>query len=460
MQMGVPQMLLRKALSILSVLLLAAMVLAACGGKEGGGPSASGNEGASGPSGSSGASGGESVTLKMMHLWPAGVSAGQNKIVDTIIQEYKSQNPNVTIQLDVLDNEQYKSKLQILSTSNELPDVGLTWAAGFLEPYAKGGMFAPLDDLLTGDLKDMFVPGTTEAYAIDGKTYALPLELNIAPIYYNKEIFEKYNLSVPETFDDLKNVVSTLAGSGVTPITLGNKDRWTGSLWYVYLVDRVGGPEPLRKALDRSGSFEDPTFVEAARLIQELVDLNAFTKGFNGLTNDEIKVEFINEQSAMYLMGTWELPNYTTNPDVPEEFKKDVGFFKFPTVSGGKGDKNSWVGGPGVGLFVAENSKHKEEAKKFVEFFVRKWGEVAVFEAGVLPATKVDTSKGELPQLYIDLLNELGNASSITLYYDVQMKPGSAETHLNLIQALFGKAVTPEEFAKQQEAKLAEEYGG
>ncbi|WP_026561764.1 extracellular solute-binding protein [Bacillus sp. J37] len=406
---------------------------------------------------SGGSSGGDDVTVKLMHLWPSGSSKQHNMIVNDIAAEYEKENPGVKIEQEILSNEQYKEKLKVLSASNELPDVGMTWAAGFLDPYVKGNKFAPLDDILEGGLKDSFIAGTTEAYAVDGKTYGLPLELNIAPVYYNKKIFEKYNLEVPETYEDFKNIVKTLADNGVTPITLGNKDRWTGSLWYMYLADRLGGPETLTNAINRSGTFEDPALVKAAEEIQNLVGMDAFVKGFNGLSNDEAKGPFMNEQAAMYLMGSWELPNYTTNEDVPQEFRDSVGFFKFPAVEGGKGDINSFVGGPGVGLFVSEDSEVKEEAKKFVEFFVQKWGERSVTDAGVIPATKVDTASVELPQMYIDVLDELSNASNITLYADVQMSASVAEEHLNMIQALFGGEVKPEEFAKKHEEALASE---
>jgi raffinose/stachyose/melibiose transport system substrate-binding protein len=447
----------RRALTkTLAVTLGLASVLAGCSSSgSGGGQAASGgNTGSSGDAGSQPA---KKVTIKMMHLWPAGSSATQNKIVNDIIKEYQTANPNVTIEQEVLENEQYKNKMKVLSTSNELPDVGFTWAAGYMDPYVKGDMFAPLDDLLQGDLKDKFVKGTTEAYAFGGKTYALPVELNIVPVYYNKAIFAKYNLQPPKTYDEFKNIVKTLSSNGVAAIALGNKDRWTGSLWYMYLADRIGGPETLKKAIDRTGSFNDPSLIRAAQEITQLVDMNAFNKGFNGLSNDEGKAEFMNSKAAMYMMGTWELPNYTTNKDVPQSFKDQIGFFKFPTVEGGKGNLDSWVGGPGVGLFVANNSKVKDEAKKFVSFFVQKWGEHAISEAGVIPATKVDTSKVKLPQMYIDLLNELNKASNITLFADVQMKPASAEVHLNMIQALFGKAVTPEQFVQKHEEALAKE---
>jgi raffinose/stachyose/melibiose transport system substrate-binding protein len=223
----------------------------------------------------------------------------------------------------------------------------------------------------------------------------------------------------------------------------------------MYLADRIAGQETLAGAINGSGSFSDEGMMKAATEVQSLVDANAFVKGFNGLSNEEAKSEFLNGNAAMYMMGTWELPNFTTNEDIPQEFRESVGFFKFPTVDGGKGDINSWVGGPGVGLFVSENSKVKEEAKKFVEYFVTKWGEQSVTGAGVIPATKVDTAALKLPQLYIDLFNEMNKASSITLFADVQMKANAAETHLNQIQALFGKAATPEKFAEEHNAAIS-----
>ncbi|MFD1779397.1 extracellular solute-binding protein [Fredinandcohnia salidurans] len=402
---------------------------------------------------SSGSSSDKTV-VKMMHLWPEGSSNAQFTIVDDIIKAYEEENPDVDIQTEILGNEQYKEKVKVLSASNELPDVGITWAAGYMKPFVDGNMFAPLDDIVE---KDKFVAGTLDAFSVEEKTYALPLELNITPVYYNKEIFEKYNLEAPKTYDEFLNVVETLVDNGVTPITLGNKDRWTGSMWYMYLADRIGGPESLNNAINRTGSFEDPALVKAAEEIENLVNMDAFVKGFNGLSNDEAKGYFMNEQAAMYLMATWELPNYTTTPDVDQEFKDKVGYFKFPTYEGGKGDIDSYVGGPGVGLFVSEQSKVKDEAKEFVSYLVDEWGKRSVVDAGVIPATVVDTSNGDLHPMYIDILNDLGKASNLTLYADVQMSAGVADVHLNQIQALFGGQTTPEEFAKTQEEALAAE---
>ena len=222
----------------------------------------------------------------------------------------------------------------------------------------------------------------------------------------------------------------------------------------MYLADRIGGAEVLNKAIDRSGSFEDPALVKAAEEVQTLVDAGAFVDGFNGLADEEAKSMFMTGQAPMYMIATWDLPNFTTNEDVPQEFRDSVQYLKFPTVDGA-GDMDSYVGGPGVGLFVAEDSKVKEEAKDFAAYFVKEWGEKAVTEAGVIPATKVDAAALELPQMYTDILNELNNASNITLFADVQMSPGVAQTHLDSIQALFGNEMTPEDFTKAHEDALS-----
>ncbi|WP_058308853.1 extracellular solute-binding protein [Gracilibacillus massiliensis] len=400
-------------------------------------------------------SSGEEKTIEFMHLWPEGSSKQHHDIVNEIIADFEAENEGVSVEVEILSNEQYKEKLKVLSTSNELPDVGMTWAAGFLEPYVSGNMFASLDDLLEGPLNDMFVPGTAEAYALDGTTYGLPLELNITPLYYNKRIFEENGVEVPETFEEFKEVSQTLVDNGVTPIALGNKDRWTGSMWYMYLADRIGGAELLNDAILGEASFEDPALIEAAEEVKSLVDMGAFLNGYNGLGNDEAKGYFLNEQAAMYLMGSWDLPEFTTSEENSQEFKDSIDYMKFPLVEGGKGDRDSFVGGPGVGMFVAENSEVKDEAKEFVSFFVQKWGEQSVEKAGVIPATKVDTESVDLPQMYVDVLNDLNESSNITLYADVQLSAAAAETHLDMIQALFGDAVTPEEFAQNHEEAIS-----
>ena len=430
----------------MSLVMLAALALAGC----------SSSSSSSGESASSG----DKKVIKFMHLWPEGSSNAQFSIVKNIISDYEKQHKDVKIETEILSPDQYRDKLKVLASSNELPDIGMTWSDGFIKPYVEGDMLEPLDDVVNNDpdLKDAFIPGVKESYAVDGKTYGLPLELNISYVFYNKEIFKKYNLEVPKTFEEYKNVVKTLAKNGVTPATVGAKDGWPASFWFMYLADRIGGPTILTDVIHGKAKMTDPAIVKAGQEVQNLVDMGGFEKGASALSNEDAKGYFMNEKAAMFLTATWELPNYTTSPDVKQDFKDKIGYFKFPTYEGGKGtDINSYVGGPGVGLFVAKDSKVKKEAKDFVGFLVKEWGKKSVTDAGVIPATKVDTSSLKLSPMYIDILKDLSEASNVTTYFDTQSSPAVSELHHDLMTALFGKQITPKDFAKQQADALAKE---
>src|SRR5699024_5428789 len=88
----------------------------------------------------------------------------------------------------------------------------------------------------------------------------------------------------------------------------------------------------LTQAIDRELSFEDSALVGAAEEIQDLVDEESFVSGFNGLADEEAKSMFMEEQAAMYLIATWDLPNFTTNEDVPQECRDKVGYLQCPSV--------------------------------------------------------------------------------------------------------------------------------
>lgn len=394
-------------------------------------------------------------TVKFMHLWPSGEARQHNLIVNEIIAQFMSEHPDAFVEVEALPNEQYKDKITVLAASNQLPDVGFTWAAGYMTPFVQAGQFAALDELLDTDgLREQFVSGTLQAFAVDGVTYGMPLELNVAPIFYNKRIFAQYGLDVPRTYQEFLHVVETLARNGVTPIALGNGERWTGSLWYMYLADRIAGPDVVNDAINGRIPFTHPGLIRAAEEIQRLVRMDAFSLGHNALSNAEAKAEFLTEQAAMWLIGSWELPQFTTDETVTQEFRDSIGFFRFPVVEGGAGPDTGWVGGPGVALFINAGSAVKDKAETFARYFVEQWGQRAVAEAGVIPGTIVDTSKVQLPQMYLDVLDELAAATSITLYADVQLTPAAAQVHLNQIQALFGLQVTPEEFARAHDEAI------
>ena len=83
------------------------------------------------------------------------------------------------------------------------------------------------------------------------KMMAIPFGgLSGCDIFYNKTIFAEQGIEVPETIDDLEAACAKLKEAGYTPFALANASKWTGSMYYMYLVARHSGNAEFDAAYD------------------------------------------------------------------------------------------------------------------------------------------------------------------------------------------------------------------
>ena len=109
----------------------------------------------------------------------------------------------------------------------------------------------------------------------------------------------------PATWTEFLDDVKALKAAGITPISIGEGDKWPGMHFWNYLATRICGQAKFEAAMARTGSFTDPCFVEAGTKLQELVALEPFQDGFLGATHDEMQATFGNGKAAMELSGQW-----------------------------------------------------------------------------------------------------------------------------------------------------------
>ena len=101
--------------------------------------------------------------------------------------------------------------------------------------------------------------------------------------WYNKDLFTKAGIDgPPTTWNEFLADVQKLKAAGITPIAVGEKDKWPGIFWWAYLSLRIAGKDAMNKAGDRRRQLQQPGFVEAGEQLKELVDLKPFQEGFLG----------------------------------------------------------------------------------------------------------------------------------------------------------------------------------
>ncbi|MBZ4646873.1 MAG: raffinose/stachyose/melibiose transport system substrate-binding protein [Petroclostridium sp.] len=389
---------------------------------------------------------------KKIVFWHIQLSDSVSDVIKRRAEHFMADYPDVEVEIVPYLNEPYKIKLVVAMGTRNPPDIFSTWSGGPLYEYIKAGQVADLTPMMEKDnYKDYFLDAAIDMVTFDGKIWGVPVENSaIAVIFYNKKIFQENDISPPKTYNELLETVKKLRSKGIIPFALANRTKWPGSMYYMYLVDRIGGPDVFKKAAARSGgTFEDEAFIKAGQKIQELVKLGAFPDGFNGLDYDtgQSRSLMYSGKAAMELIGTW---NIATIKDENKEFyENNLDFFPFPEVEGGKGEPNNAIGTLGDGFYsISRTCKYPEEAFRFIQYLI---DEEAVKERTVRGRiSPVKNFKTDDPVLQ-RVLKLISTAPSIQLWYDQYLPPELGEKHKDTCQALFDGSMTPEQAAKVME---------
>ncbi|WP_169087576.1 extracellular solute-binding protein [Paenibacillus sp. PL91] len=373
------------------------------------------------------------------------------QIEEEIANNYMKEFPNVTIEWDRLDTEQQKVKLKTQAASGEVSDITMVNPGAQLQPFANGKVLAPLNDILDDELKGTFLEGVLDYYSFDGNLYALPYNMNIAGIYYNKELFEKAGVQPPATFEDIIASVPKFKDAGIPTIMLAGKDKWPLSFMFTNILQRVnGGPKFLDDVVAGNKSFTDPVFVEAIQKTQDLIKAGAFQEGAATYDYNTASQQFRDGKAAMYFMGTWEIASI----DASEAVKGKIGFLPFPTV-GGKGSATDYVIAPGTAYALGANSEHLEESKAFLKYLLLNYPKVAFGQkAAVGLAQKVegDLKAAGYSDLAVDAMGRFNEVKGGDMNFDNVIEPATTQTHLTGLQSLLIKDVKAEDLAKEHQS--------
>lgn len=390
------------------------------------------------------------VTITWWHINTAdpGLSNWQ-----ALADEYTAANPHVTIEITVLENEAFKSRLVTVMQAGDPPDLFQSWGGGVLRTFADNGLVRDISPELAGEWQDSIAAQSAlDLYGQDGAYYGVPWTWGAVGFFYNKALFAQAGLDPevpPATWDEFLAAVTTLQEAGITPISLGEGDKWPGQFWWIYLAIRLGGQEAFQAAYDRSGSFADPAFVDAGVYLNQLIALNPFPEGFLAMTYGDQETLMGNGEAAMELMGQWSPDVQRSNSESGEGIGEDLGWFPFPVIEGGAGNPDDVLGG-GDGFAVGANAP--DETVDFLRFLVSEENQRAMAEAGlVMPVvTGVD-------DLFVDnpvsqaILNARNNAPYFQLYYDQFLPPAMGTVVLDSVESLFAGTGTPEEAAQALE---------
>ena len=303
---------------------------------------------------------GEAVTIKVFSNLPDRKN-GQGLVEQMIIDEYMAANPNVTIEVEALDEEAYKTKFKAYAMDG-MPDVVSIWGQpSFLDEVLDAGVLAELNEADYADYG--FIAGSLEGFKKDDKLYGLPRNTDIMLIYYNQKMFDDNGWKVPATYDELKKLCADIKAAGITPIAMDGGDGWPMACFLTDIFVKVAGTDYadiVRNAV-AAGDFSAPEMKEATQILVDSVAAGMFQVGYDSQDYGTTMNLFTNGQAAMYCMGSWDC-SMALNEDIAPEIRDNIRAFTMPVVDGGKGGANDIAAWNGGGYAVSADSTVKEEA--------------------------------------------------------------------------------------------------
>lgn len=373
---------------------------------------------------------------------------------------YTADHPNVTIEITLPESSPYKSRLRTVMEAGDPPDIFHSWGGDEMNAFAEAGLLQDISgdlDAEGGAWRDTFGPGVLGLYAFDGGYYGVPWDVGMVGIWYNKALFARAGIGAPPaTWTELLDVVRALKDAGITPIALGEGDRWPGTFWFSYLALRIGGPAAFEAAYKRTGSFADPAFIEAGRELRNLVDLSPFQAGFLGAAYNDAAALMGDGRAAMELMGQW-APSYQEIASADGEgIGDDLGFFPFPAVAGGAGRPDDAFGG---GNGFAVGGEAPPQAVDFLKYLTRVEAQVECAREGFCLPVVNGGEAGLTDPLMIAVQQTLAKAEYLQLYYDSYLGPAIGEVVLDSVRGIFEGTLTPSQAAQAIEDSAERELG-
>jgi len=443
----------RKLHIILSLLLVAAFALSACAAKATEAPSKPAEPSNNAPAATEApamteAAAAEPVTIEWWHITT--VDPGKTLWQD-MANEYMAEHPNVTINITILENEAFKTKLTTVMQGGTPPDIFQSWGGGTMNEQIEAGMLQDITPYLDADggaWRYTFAPGALAVFALDGKNYGVPWDMGMVSWWYNKDLFAQAGIEAPPaTWAEFIDDVKTLKAAGITPISLGEKDTWTGMHIWAYLATRLCGQSGFLAAAGRTGSFTDPCFVEAGAKLKELIDLEPFQGGYLGASHDDMQGTFGNGKAAMELSGQW-APGSSRGQSADQQGVANLGMFTFPAVEGGAGDPGDAMGG-GNGFAIGKNAP--PEAIDFVKYLTAATQQERVAASGGgIPVVK----GGEVGLTDLNMVavqQGFAAAKYFQLYYDQYMPSAMGGIINDAVAKLYAGTATPEQVAQEIE---------
>ncbi|MEW6404788.1 MAG: extracellular solute-binding protein [Chloroflexota bacterium] len=303
----------------------------------------------------------EPVTVSLWHSYHP--DENEEKAFNQVVEMYQAAHPNVTVDVLYVPFDQLANKWSTEVAAGGGPDM-FTMPNDDLGNWIRGGLVAPVDDLVAGKL-DGFSQLGIDGVTYEGQMYAVPGIAKAVALFYNKSLVE----TPPTTTDELLAQVEEGKVLVMRPWDYFNYGFFTGAFGGT-LMDDTG-----TCVADQGG------FVEAFDYLKALKDAGALYEPDEGKANSM----FTDGTAAFITTGPWMLGTFS------EALGDNLGVVALPAGPAGAATPMTGIDG----WYINPNSANQEAAIDFAIFAFGPEGAQIYSDVAKAPMARTDVTASD-----------------------------------------------------------------
>lgn len=315
------------------------------------------------------------VTLSLMSTPESGAA------VKAIITGFQAKYPNVKVNYQDTNFDDYNKSLNLTLASDQAPDIVLLNSVG---TTVKDGLVRSLAPYEKAYGWDEVYPSTQLAQwrvAPNGTTlgegdlYAAPAGFSIVGVYYNKAKAAQLGITRPPTsLEEFESALAKAKSAGEVPLQLGNAEGHASFAVQLIGQSRDGAENAAKWTFGAKGSTFDTAGNRAG--VEKLADWAGkgyIPSGANGVDLQGAVDKFGKGEGLFFIDGNWDAAK------IGAALGPDAGFFAFP------GTKATAIG-TSVAYAISAKSKNADAAAAFLDFLHSSQASAEQFKIGFMPA--------------------------------------------------------------------------
>ncbi len=445
----------KRILALTLSLAVVAGLLAGCGNKE------TSQTQDPDPSQSAAAPQEETITLRIAHNYdfvtiPDAVIAAAERLEKRYAEEGKNIHIEFEKDYQRIDWNEYSQNLIFAYKNGDCPDI---FSVSDVPSMVASGMLLDLSDLDNG----IFVDGVFAPYTVDGKIYAMPFDLPVRVIYYNKSVLVKHGWTMEEatalpqkvasgefTWEDFVQLCKDLKADG--SCTWGLAHRPGSGSDFLDVFQTLGGryyDENGTLVFDEEAMLRFFQFTYDAANTWEITPHDLSQQGWpaiNTMAGDGTAFAYYGPiYSATYVAGAVEKE--------PEQFAEDVAFMMFPAS---EYNKDPFVIAAPQGMGINADTKYPEICKDLLKELANNSYDILADHADTIFTLSSIKEANELEAITTNpIVRDCGYMAdySISVPSVDGMNAFTSQLHTEIVQLELG-AITPEEAVADMKIQL------